>query len=108
MTTTFVGGIRRFSGPYVTFPFGRLVLDEETLAIFGVGLATIRPWRVGEVRVRRADVDEVRLSRGYPGVRITVSKAGTPIEPIFLALNAGPVVTALHACGWPVADARRS
>lgn len=103
-----VGGVQGFSGPYASFPFGRLEITDQELAIYGVGLAKVGLWRVGEVRVTRDEVDAVRVSRGFPGVKVTVVKSGSPVEPLFLALKAKPVLETLHAFGWPVSDTRRT
>ena len=42
-TQVFEGGVMGFSGPYATWPFGRLAFDDETLAIYGVGLPRFVP-----------------------------------------------------------------
>lgn len=77
---------------------GRLVLDRDWIEIYFTGGDLIPP-----VKLRRGDVQIVRVHRGVMSTRVrVVCSDGTAMRTVFLALGSSGVEAALEYYAWPV------
>jgi hypothetical protein len=93
----FRGGIGH-PGWHVSWPFGHLVFDRETLTIWGASMRVNAP---------RSKVRAIRLSSAVLAVGARVVWADGGVDPTyFAALSRRAVREALIERGWPVEETK--
>lgn len=78
----------------VSFPFGHLEFDDQTLTLWGIG---------SEFRVTKSQIEGVQLSRGILASRVSIVMADrSTSEVYFAALGRRTIRQALQERGWRV------